>query len=81
MSNMLAIAAELQKLNEMLEAGERLDQLVVVVEGTASEAEIDAAIAANCAEQGVRRENVEQVVIVCKAYVPDEIRIEPVNSR
>jgi len=84
MGNLLALAAELQQLNETLEAGARLDQMVVTVEWWASEAEIATAVAAQCAHCSVKLENVAQVVIVkrapCEGDIEDAVVIVAVDG-
>ena len=64
MSSLLTLATELRSLNEELERGEHLDQLIVLVPAVAEEAAIGAAVAAEAASRGVRLDQVEQVVVV-----------------
>lgn len=70
MSSLLALATELRQLNESLERGSGLDQLVVIVAPEASRDEIDAEVAAACVARGATREGVEQVVIIKAAPNP-----------
>jgi hypothetical protein len=64
MNSMLALATQLRDLNERLERGTCLDQLVVVIEAGTDHARIEHAIASACAARGVSYDNVGQVVIV-----------------
>lgn len=64
MSNVQALAKTLEALNELLEHGERVPQLVVTVPEGADGAAVARAITAEAAHRGVRLELVEQVVTV-----------------
>jgi len=67
MSNILSLAKVIDGLNELLEAGERLDVLPVPIAWDANHAAIDAAIDAECKRAGVRRDQVELTVLIRKA--------------
>lgn len=64
MKSMLALLADLRALNEQLERGERVAQLIVHVPSDADRAAVARAIRAEAARRGVRLEQVDQVVVV-----------------
>jgi len=72
--NLLAIAAQLAEINQRLEQGDEIGQLVVVVPCEANAVEVEQATLQECGNRGVKLDAVEQVVVVKLQTADDKLK-------